>query len=480
MEHSYLEKRYNVMEITSVAGFAHIKGGMNGSCKDVYFLRAIGANASFAGDIAKMDRELTGRMAQGGGIYHRTGPFPRSIPPDEVQVYAACYEAWARTGRRRLFTRALPEASGMGELLGTACLKTLEAYHKSNENISQSIEKNFIIKLLYWTDTLALSCLEHWDPRASMKFIAQGIVKEQEYLFCYYLTLLGIDVLLLQNEKDIDGKLDGLHLSGTFILGEKKAVYLEAYDRTKYEKESRPQPVPAVAAHPQAVDLRRPHPPGNRKSVPARTAATGAGSTPALSGAVRALGRELTFEELALKAASVVMIALHGSDGAVVGSGSGIMIGRNGYILTNDHVARHGRFYSVRIENDETVYQTDEIIKYNQFLDLAVIRIKRTLEPLPVYQGGSPLVRGQKVVAIGSPLGLFNSVSDGIISGFRNVRDVDMIQFTAPISNGSSGGAVLNMYGEVIGVTTSGYDAGQNINLAVGYEFINSFVRGFR
>ena len=84
------------------------------------------------------------------------------------------------------------------------------------------------------------------------------------------------------------------------------------------------------------------------------------------------------------------------------------------------------------------------------------------------------------MVAIGSPLGLFNSVSDGIISGFRNVRDVDMIQFTAPISNGSSGGAVLNMYGEVIGVTTSGYDEGQNINLAVGYEFINTFVRGFQ
>ena len=55
-----------------------------------------------------------------------------------------------------------------------------------------------------------------------------------------------------------------------------------------------------------------------------------------------------------------------------------------------------------------------------------------------------------------------------------------MIQFTAPISNGSSGGAVLNMYGEVIGVTTSGYDEGQNINLAVGYEFINTFVRGFQ
>ena len=89
------------------------------------------------------------------------------------------------------------------------------------------------------------------------------------------------------------------------------------------------------------------------------------------------------------------------------------------------------------------------------------------------------LVRGQRVVAIGSPLGLFNSVSDGIISGFRAIEGVDMIQFTAPISNGSSGGAVLNMYGEVIGISTAGFDAGQNINLAVGYEYIRNFVQGF-
>ncbi len=88
-------------------------------------------------------------------------------------------------------------------------------------------------------------------------------------------------------------------------------------------------------------------------------------------------------------------------------------------------------------------------------------------------------MRGQKVVAIGSPLGLFNSVSDGIISGFRVVDNVDMIQFTAPTSHGSSGGALLNMYGEVIGISTAGFDNAQNINLAVGYEAISQFIKGF-
>ena len=134
----------------------------------------------------------------------------------------------------------------------------------------------------------------------------------------------------------------------------------------------------------------------------------------------------------------------------------------------------------MRIEDDDTAYKTEELIKYNSVLDLAVIRIDRQLQPLPIYQGRKPLVRGQKVVAIGSPLGFFNTVSDGIISGFRKIDNVDMIQFTAPISNGSSGGAVLNMQGEVVGIVTLGFDEGQNINLAVGYEFIHGFVRGFQ
>ena len=155
------------------------------------------------------------------------------------------------------------------------------------------------------------------------------------------------------------------------------------------------------------------------------------------------------------------------------------MIGHKGYILTNNHVASGGCFYTIRIEEDENVYETEEVIKYNQVLDLAVLRIHRDLTPLPVYSGKQRLVRGQRVVAIGSPLGLFNSVSDGIISGFRVIDDVDMIQFTAPISRGSSGGALLNMYGEVIGISTAGMDRGQNINLAVGYEGIKLFVQGF-
>ena len=199
-------------------------------------------------------------------------------------------------------------------------------------------------------------------------------------------------------------------------------------------------------------------------------------STPApVSGGTRA---ELSFEQLAQLAPSVVMITVHDYSGEAFAGGSGIMIGRKGYILTNNHVLEDGSFFSVRIENDEQTYRTKEIIKYNQVLDLAVIRIDRALDPLPIYHGPQ-LSRGQKVVAIGSPLGYFNSVSDGIISGIRVLDDVQMIQYTAPGAPGSSGGALLNMYGEVIGIVSASARGSQGINWAVGYEFINLFVQGF-
>ncbi len=561
MEYNYIEKRYNVMGLFSIEAFAGIKGGMNGNCKDVYFLRMTGVNGSFGNDVNRMDEIQTNKMLHGQGIYNRVKVFPKNIEPDMALRYAACYQKWLESGKEKLHTGKLDETAGVEELLAASCKKVLEVYHNCAANVNASIEKNFVIKLLYWLDELAFDYLKNWNPKQSMKFVAQGVTKEQEYFFCYLLTLLGIDVLLLQNEVDIDEKLNNLHLSEQITLGEKSAASLECYDRQKYMdrlKRTEGEKRESVQAGEDASSEHRPRvilPPARRGT--SRTSQSpgnngrdngyedgraGCGNSGSVSGESGSGGRhveagrnagtpgryggnigsgsgangndtrstepnvriempekigrdrgtgvsgsaaagrgaqELGFEELALRASSIVMISIHDRNGDIIGSGSGIMIGREGYILTNDHVARGGRFYSVRIENDNNMYKTDEIIKYNSLLDLAVIRIDRKLQPLPIYQGSKPLVRGQKVVAIGSPLGLFNSVSDGIISGFRRMNDVDMIQFTAPISHGSSGGAVLNMYGQVIGVSTAGIDEGQNINLAVGYDFINTFVRGF-
>ena len=186
----------------------------------------------------------------------------------------------------------------------------------------------------------------------------------------------------------------------------------------------------------------------------------------------------LEFEELSKLAASVVMLQVFDQSGQCFKSGSGVIISDKGYVLTNLHVVSGGRRYGILLEDEPDIFYTDELIKYHQDYDLAILRMEKCRPPIPIYRRSRMLVRGQKVVAIGSPLGLFNSVSDGIISGFRELEHVSMIQFTAPVSHGSSGGALLDMYGDLIGLTTGGYDDGQNLNLAVGYQTILQFAGG--
>ena len=243
--------------------------------------------------------------------------------------------------------------------------------------------------------------------------------------------------------------------------------------RTASPQQTMTPPVASVTARRGAASPVAVMPPQSVSAAPGFRQAA-----PACAPVSRGARAELSFEQLAQLAPSVVMITVHDYSGEAFAGGSGIMIGRKGYILTNNHVLEDGSFFSIRIENDEQTYRTKEIIKYNQVLDLAVIRIDRALDPLPVYHGPQ-LSRGQKVVAIGSPLGYFNSVSDGIISSIRVLDDVQMIQYTAPGAPGSSGGALLNMYGEVIGIVSASSRGSQGINWAVGYEFINMFVQGF-
>lgn len=496
--------RLNAMKIMSIDSFENITGGVNSSCKDVYFVRAAGTASSLAEDVMKMDSALSDRMRRGAGFYKRIASLPKLTSPDEAAFYSECYERWLESGKKSLHTHS---ASGETSeaLLGEAFLRTITLFRSGSSPVSDSIEKNFAVKMMFWLDSLFGDFLIGQNERISVKIAAENIVKRQEYLFFYMLTLIGCDVLLIQSRCDIADTEETLGLSRKFVLGDFGECRIPAYEFqpsgknsavsvpvqndvssqkadqntpvriTLPERERRRKPTAEQVSPVKAVIPER----KRRTSHPTAQTASGENHNSSCAAEGSAPRREKTFEELARLASSVVMIAICDQNRNVLGTGSGIMVGRDGYILTNNHVASGGRFYSVRIEDDDKLYDTDEVIKYNPLLDLAIIRIQRRLSPIPVYSGRQKLVRGQKVVAIGSPMGLFNSVSDGIISGFRTIRDVDMIQFTAPTSHGSSGGAVLNMFGEVIGISTAGIDEGQNLNLAMGYECINGFIRGF-
>ena len=463
MENKILNYIYTTKNIESIKSFGDVKGEIGQSSKEVYFIRAIGVNSTYVEEIKALDNG----SIKPDIVYNRILELSGILDKNNIAFYSECYDKWLQSNKAVIETKLVKPDMYLAQALASACVKALNIFKKYKTSINATIEKNFIVKTLFWFDNVFDGILESWKENVRAKIVAENIAKEQEYLFFYMLTCMGVDVLLLQYEKDIDVSFELKKLSKELVLGEMQRVsiikYLPQMPVQEGNQEKIASPVFSKSNEEKSERLVVHLPERNRTSSMRTEIRT-----------------EKSFEELAQLASSIVMIAVHDEKGEVVGTGSGIMIGRKGYILTNHHVTCHGRSYSVRIEGDKNVYKTDELIKYHSLFDLSVIRIDKEINPLHIYNGEQKLVRGQKVVAIGSPLGLFNSVSDGIISGFRKVNDVDMIQFTAPISNGSSGGAVLNMYGEIVGIVTLGIDEGQNINLAVTYDYLADFVRGFQ
>lgn len=143
------------------------------------------------------------------------------------------------------------------------------------------------------------------------------------------------------------------------------------------------------------------------------------------------------------------------------GSGTGFIVDKNGYIITNNHVIEKADRIKVRLAGDDTDYKA-KVIGYDSETDLAVLKIdaKQPLEPVQI--GNSESVQtGDWVIAIGSPFGLQATVTAGIISAERTYRDLpgaqtfqNFLQTDAAINPGNSGGPLLNTRGEVIGVNT--------------------------
>jgi serine protease Do len=151
--------------------------------------------------------------------------------------------------------------------------------------------------------------------------------------------------------------------------------------------------------------------------------------------------------------------------------GSGFIINKDGYIVTNDHVVRDAETIQVKLSN-ESVY-TGKVIGSDPKTDIAVIKIT-SKEPLQaaVFGDSNKLQVGQWAVAIGNPFGLDRTVTVGVVSatGRSNMgieTYEDFIQTDASINPGNSGGPLLNVYGEVIGINTAIVAAGQGIGFAI-------------
>ena len=324
-------------------------------------------------------------------------------------------------------------------------MEILQMFCLREQKVNETILKNFSFKILMWIHDMVPNLFKDFNEHSifhrgihNPKVMYYGDIRRHEIYFLIFLSKIGCDVLYMNSFSD--GEFQTVDFENEFsrTMSFPKREPIREFPKKK-------DSIPSILVSEKVV------PDKSLKQITVTQNKT-----------------EKDFEELAKLSNSIVMIKTFDQHGEFLGSGSGIIIDEWGLIATNYHVLKGGTYFEVVFEgmSEGYKYQTHTIINKDSKRDLALINIQLNTKPIEIC-AADQVRRGQKVVAIGSPLGLMNTVSDGIVSGFRNIGNCDFIQITAPISPGSSGGALLNMYGELIGITSAGYIDGQNINLAI-------------
>lgn len=169
--------------------------------------------------------------------------------------------------------------------------------------------------------------------------------------------------------------------------------------------------------------------------------------------------------------AALLMVHAMNERGDTLGVGTGFVVSSDGLFVTNYHVIEEAERLVVSLL-DGGKYEQVELVSSDPASDLALMKLPATgLRPLRMGSDARMEV-GDKVYVMGNPLGMSGTFSDGMVSGKRPLEGVSMLQISAPISPGSSGGPVMNERGEVIGVATIMVMGGQNLNMAVPVRYL--------
>lgn len=172
---------------------------------------------------------------------------------------------------------------------------------------------------------------------------------------------------------------------------------------------------------------------------------------------------------------SVVLLVMEDKHGNPLSLGSGFFV-RDGVIATNMHVIVGAEKGHAKLIGQKTEYEVRGIVGRDPVHDLVLLAVDDTRVP-PLGLGENRDVGvGDEVYAIGNPLGLEGTFSQGIVSGMRHIGPDTLLQITAPISPGSSGGPVLDSRGVAIGVAVATFDGGQNLNFAIPVSYLASLL----
>jgi S1-C subfamily serine protease len=181
--------------------------------------------------------------------------------------------------------------------------------------------------------------------------------------------------------------------------------------------------------------------------------------------------------DIALRSfASVVLVTTKDAKGRPVATGSGFVI-RQGVIVTSFHVLRGAASGTVRLIGERESNNVVGAFAVDDSTDLAVLSVPTlAAPPLPLGDSDSVAI-GDRIFVIGNPQDLEGTFSEGIVSGKRKLDGVRMLQITAPISGGSSGGPVLDGRAQVVGVAASSLRTGQNLNFAISGDYLSPMVQ---
>ncbi len=168
------------------------------------------------------------------------------------------------------------------------------------------------------------------------------------------------------------------------------------------------------------------------------------------------------------------------------GLGSGFFLNEDGFLITNFHVVEGETQISVEVYHqkdgqlDRKTYKQVRIVALNKFADLALLKVEDKAAPRFKYVSlgsADALSVGERVFAIGSPLGLERTVTEGILSTkTREMGGLLYLQTTAQINPGNSGGPLFDLSGEVIGVTNMKVSAGEGLGFAIPVESVKLFL----
>lgn len=172
---------------------------------------------------------------------------------------------------------------------------------------------------------------------------------------------------------------------------------------------------------------------------------------------------------------SVVMLVMEDDNGQPLSLGSGFFV-REDIVATNLHVVEGAAGGYAKIVGKRQKYDITGYVAIDHKMDLVLLKINNVKAPAITLGDSSKIAVGDEIFAVGNPKGLEGTFSKGIVSAIRKIEEDTLLQITAPISPGSSGGPILNSEGDVIGISVATFKGGQNLNFAIPVSYLSNLL----